>query len=153
MSSLSSAPVVGFVRRALNSQLPFGGKLELTGMSDRGPAFTLRFAGRENEASAPMFTRSISPRAGTLNQILSLTAVGVLLGFLGRNSVAVIVSPLTYVDLLIVISKDGFWVVVPAGTILPHQVPHRSKIADGVAAYSWMVHISVSLAGSTTVLL
>jgi len=36
------------------------------------------------------------------------------------------------------------------GTIMPHQVPQRLA---GLAAYSWMVHISVSLTGSTTVLL
>ena len=35
----------------------------------------------------------------------------------------------------------------------PHHVPHRSCPPDGVEAYSWIVHISVSLTGSTTVAL
>ena len=46
---------------------------------------------------------------------------------------------------------------VSTGVTRPHQVPQRPtgnpKMFVGVEAYSWMVHISKSFVGSTTVAL
>jgi hypothetical protein len=60
------------------------------------------------------------------------------------------------VSLEVVVMVDIVVVVVPAGRVLPHQVPQRSSLGSGptsAAAYAWIVQKVRSSVGSTRVAL
>ena len=74
--------------------------------------------------------------------------VFVVVGVRVEVMVGVDVGVLVAVGLLVGV---GVGVTGVGGTICPHHVPQRSEPPDGVAAYSWIVHKSMSFTGSTTV--